>query len=127
MQKNLKNNETGRIISFFSGVARIKGLPHVFLHEVLLDETGNSVATVIGFDKNFVNALFFDEKFNLEKPIFRSFHAFSIQINDYVGRIVDGLGRPIDGLGNIQGKLSPVFKQAPLIIDRAPEIGRAHV
>jgi len=120
MQKNLKNNETGRIISFFSGVARIKGLPHVFLHEVLLDETGNSVATVIGFDKNFVNALFFDEKFNLEKPIFRSFHAFSIQINDYVGRIVDGLGRPIDGLGNIQGKLSPVFKQAPPIIDRAP-------
>jgi F-type H+-transporting ATPase subunit alpha len=122
MQENLnnkKNKEIGHIASFFSGVARIQGLPHIFLHEVLLDEAGEPAAIVIGFDESFVEALFFDEKFNLEKPIFRSFKPFSISISDkYIGRIIDGLGRPRDGLGSIQGKATPVFKQAPPIIDR---------
>ncbi len=124
MRKNLitkKNNEAGYIVSFFSGVARIQGLPHIFLHEVLLDEVGMPVAIVIGFDENFVEALFFDEKFNLKKPIFRSFHPFSIPISEsLIGRVVDGLGVPMDELGSLQGKMTSVFRQAPPIIDREP-------
>ena len=124
MQKNLNNknnNESGQIVSFFSGVARIQGLFHIFLHEVLLDEEKMPVAIVIGFDENFVEALFFDEKFNLEKPIFRSFKPFSIQISDScIGRVIDGLGKSIDELGSIQGKETSVFQQAPSIIDREP-------
>ncbi|HDH31729.1 MAG TPA: F0F1 ATP synthase subunit alpha [Candidatus Wolfebacteria bacterium] len=121
MPQILKNREIGHIASFFSGVARIQGLPHIFLHEMLLDEADMPVAIIIGFDENFVEALFFDEKFNLEKPIFRSFQSFSIQISDsYIGRIIDGLGEPKDGLGKIQGKIISVFQQAPPIIDREP-------
>lgn len=124
MQKNLNNknnNETGHIASFFSGIARIQGLPHVFLHEVILDEIDMPAAIVIGFDENFVEALFFDEQFDLEKPIFRSFQPFSIQISDsYIGRVVDGFGKSRDGLGSIGGKATPVFQQAPPIIDREP-------
>jgi len=124
MQKNLNNKndkEAGHIVSFFSGVARIQGLPHIFLHEVLLDETDMPAAIVLGFDENFVEALFFDEKFNLEKPIFRSFHPFSIPISESsVGRVVNGLGMPIDELGMLQGEMISVFQQAPQIIDREP-------
>lgn len=119
--KNKKNKEIGHIVSFFSGVAQVQGLPHIFLHEVLLDEEGLSVAIVIGFDEHLVEALFLDEKFDLKKPVFRSFQLFSIPISDgYIGRIVDGLGNPIDGMGSIQGKAMSVFQQAPPIIDRGP-------
>lgn len=119
--KNNNKNESGHITSFFSGVSQIKGLPNVFLHEVLLDEENRQVAIVIGFNNDFVEALFFDEQFDLEKPVFRSFKPFLVPISDaYIGRIVDGLGKPIDGLGSIKGKDSSVFKQAPPIIDREP-------
>ena len=104
ISRNKKNKEIGHIVSFFCGVARIQGLPHIFLHETLLDELNIPVAIIVGFDENFVEALFFDEKFNLEKPVFRSFKSFSIQISDgYIGRVVDGLGKPTDGLGRVQG------------------------
>jgi len=113
--------EIGYVVSFFAGVAKIQGLPHIFLHEVLLDETDKAVAIVIGFDEKFVEALFFDEKFNLKKPVFRSFQPFLIPISEnFTSRIIDGLGNSIDGLGSIQGKAVSVFQQAPPIIDREP-------
>ena len=113
--------EIGYVVSFFAGVAKIQGLPHIFLHEVLLDETDKAVAVVIGFDEKFVEALFFDEKFNLKKPVFRSFQPFSIPISEnFTSRIIDGLGNSIDGLGSIQGKAISVFQQAPPIINREP-------
>ncbi len=120
--KNTKRyKEIGHIASFFSGVAKIQGLPHVFLHETLTDEEGAPAAIVIGFDDSFVEALFFDESFDLQKPVFRSFQPFSISISEsFTGRVVDGLSRPKDGMGSIRGKESPVFQQAPQIIDRGP-------
>ena len=75
MKKNLtnkRNKEIGYIVSYFSGVAKIQGLPHIFLHEVLLDDKNNQVAIVVGFDEQFVDALFFEDGFDLAKPIFRS-------------------------------------------------------
>ena len=120
---NNNNNikEIGHIVSYFSGVAKIQGLPHIFSHEVLLDEEGNGVAIVLGFNEEFVDALFFDEDFDLERPVFRSQKVFSLPISkNYLGRVINGLGEAIDGLGDIQGKSCPVFNQAPQIIDREP-------
>jgi F-type H+-transporting ATPase subunit alpha len=116
-----KNKMAGRIAGFFSGVARVQGLPEVFLHELLLDEASAPAAIVIGFDEDFVEALFFDEKFDLKKSVFRSFKSFSIPLSEsYPGRIIDGLGNPLDGLGQVPGKTGPVFRKAPQIIDREP-------
>lgn len=124
MQKNPKSKrgrDVGLITSFFSGVARLQGPSHVFLHEVLLDEEGSAAAIVIGFEEDRVEALFFDEKFNLAGPVFRSFKVFSVSISEgYIGRVVDGLGRPLDGLGGVQGEPAPVFRQAPPIVEREP-------
>ncbi len=122
-KKEVKYNikEIGRVVSFFSGVARIQGLPHVFLNEVLLDKEGRRVGIVFGFDENFVEALFFDENFDINQKIFRSHKIFSIPLSSsYLGRVVDGLGRPLDGLGQLRGRAKGVFGQAPQIIDRDP-------
>ncbi len=119
--KKTKNENAGRIVSFFSGIARIEGLPDIFLHETLLDENGAPAAIVAGFGEEFAEALFFDEKFDASKPVFRSRELFKIPVSeDYIGRIVDGLAKPKDGLGNVSGKNEPVFKEAPRIIDREP-------
>lgn len=118
---NKKNKEAGRIVSYFYGVARIKGINQCFLNEVLLDEKNGLAAVVVGFDKDSVEALFFDEKFNLEKPVFRSYQVFSISVSDsIIGRIVNGSGKPDDNFGPLRGKKIPVFREAPPIIDREP-------
>jgi len=120
-KKSNLNLESGRISSFFSGVAKIQGLPNVFVHEVLLDANGNEVALVVGFDNEFVEALFFDEKFDLGQPVFRSSRSFSISVTEnLLGRVVNGFGKPIDELGDNHGRPVSVFKDAPSIIDRAP-------
>jgi F-type H+-transporting ATPase subunit alpha len=111
----------GRVFSFFAGVARIQGLPHVFLHELLLDLADRPVGMVIGFDENFVEALFFSEKYDLAEPVFRSGRSVSVAVSDsLVGRTIDGLGRSRDGLGAVRGELKEVFQLAPPIIDREP-------
>jgi len=116
-----KNKEIGHIITFFAGIAKIQGLPNVFLHETLLDEQDSPVALVIGFDENYVEALFFEENFDFKKPLYRSFKPFSIQVSENLtGRVVNGLGQPMDSLGSVQGKITPVFQEAPQIIDRKP-------
>lgn len=121
MQEDHK--EVGHIASFFSGVAKIQGLPHVFLNEVLIDEEGRDIALVIGFDDKYVDALFFEEDFEQSKKIFRSYRIFSIPVSqEYIGRVVDGLGKPIDGKGEIKGENKSVFPLAPPIIEREPVV-----
>jgi len=122
MPQNLRhkiNKEIGHVVSFFSGVAKIQGLPHIFLHETLLDKNESHVAIVIGFNENFVEALFFDENFDLDEPVFRSFQSFSIPNSEkFIGKVVNGFGDAIDGLGSVKGKPVSVFRKAPPIIDR---------
>ncbi len=123
MSKTQNNtaSEVGRIVSFFSGVAKIQGLPHVFLHEVLITDDGVSAALVIGFDERFVEAVFFDENFDTERSLYRSFESFQVPLSRaYIGRVVDGFGHPLDELGEISGDESPVFREAIPIIDRQP-------
>ena len=120
-KNNGKNKEVGRIASFFSGVAKLSGLPGVFLNETLLDESGDPAAIVVGFDENFAEALFFDDRFDLEKPVFRGFRPFSVPVSDTcAGRTLNGLGAPLDGGPALSGKPSSVFRPAPAVTDRAP-------
>lgn len=123
MTTNHKTSDVaGHIISFFSGVAKISDLPHVFVNEVLNDEEGKPVAVVIGFTSEYIEALFEDESFDITQPVFRSRKAFSVTVsNSYIGRIVDGFGKPLDQFGPVPDDMSmPVFLQAPPIIHRKP-------
>ncbi|OQX71099.1 hypothetical protein B6D52_02620, partial [Candidatus Parcubacteria bacterium 4484_255] len=119
MDKISKKN--GEIVSYFSGVAKIKGLKGVFLNEVLIDKGEKPIAIVIGFNDEFTEALFFDDGFDIEEPVFASGRAFSILVSDaIIGRVLDGLGEPLDNLGKPSGKERPVFSLAPQIIERDP-------
>lgn len=121
MMKPTNTNESGRIVSFFQGVAKLEGPPQVFLHETLIDKNGTPAALVIGFDERFVEALFFNESFRAEDPVYRSREVFSFPISEsIIGRSLNGLGRPIDNLGPLRGKERVVFREAPQIIDREP-------
>ncbi len=121
MIKQENKKESGRILSYFSGVAKIEGLAGVFLHETLLDEKGLPVALVMGFDSKYVEAIFFKESFNLKNLVYRSHKSFSINISaSIIGRITNGLGNSIDGLGQLLGEEKNIFVKAPQIIDREP-------
>jgi F-type H+-transporting ATPase subunit alpha len=119
-KKKYNYDEVGYIASYFSGVAKVRGLPHVLLNEVLLDEDGRPVALVVGFDENFAEALFFEEDFDQQKPVFRSFRTFKIKVSENsLGRVFDGLGRPLDNLGDIRkGEERDVFAPAPQVFER---------
>lgn len=116
------NKDVGTIVSFYRGVAKIEGLSAVFVHEVLVDAEGITVAVVIGFTSAYVEALFIDAQYDTTKPVFRTRTSFSVTIGDaYIGRVVDGLGRPRDGFAAVPGEVQvPVFAQAPQLIDRKP-------
>ncbi len=116
-----KIKEIGHLISYYSGVGKIVGLPNVFLHETLVNAKDEPIGIVVGFDEKHVEAVFFDEKIDANQPIFRSKKIFSIPFSaDYAGRTVNGIGKPIDELGEIEGDLMPVFRPAPTIINRQP-------
>lgn len=119
---NENQSGVGSIISFYSGVAKISGLDRVFIHEVLNDSEKNPVGIVIGFTENQVEALFYEENFDITRPVFRSGHSFSVGVSDkYIGRVIDGFGNPVDGLGPINAEnRMPVFLQAPPTINRKP-------
>lgn len=116
---NLAVREIGHIHGFFSGIAQVRGLPHVFLHETLLDGSGTPCAIVIGFSDHSVEALFFSDDFAIGDPVFRSGESFSVEASDaHMGRVMDGLGRFRDGLSAVSGTRQPVFRTTPPFIER---------
>ncbi|RME58926.1 F0F1 ATP synthase subunit alpha [Candidatus Parcubacteria bacterium] len=127
-QKNNKRNPEkaarrpeGRVVAYFSGVAKIEGLSGVFIHETLVTKRGEEVALVIGFDEHYVEALFFRNLDDIHTPLYRSGKLFSLPLSSTItGRVLDGLGKPRDNLGPLLGKEIPVFREAPPIIARAP-------
>jgi len=113
--------EVGYIESFFTGVAKLRGLDHALINETLTDSKGVPQAMVVGFDKNFVDAIFFNEGYHVEDPIFSSGETFNIPVTDsYLGRVVNGIGIPIDGKPRIKGTNLPVFVESPGIMARVP-------
>ena len=113
------DNEIGEVVSYFSGVGKIKGLSRVFLHEVLVNERRAPVALVVGFDEHEVEALFFDEAFDPAEKVLRSGEVFSVTVTEsMIGRVIDGLGAPLDDLGPVRGEKMPAFRSAPAVIER---------
>jgi F-type H+-transporting ATPase subunit alpha len=115
------SKEIGYISVAYGGVVKILGLPYVFLHEVLVNEQGQPTALVIGFNKDYIEALLFDENFDTTQPLFRSQQTFSCSIGEnVVGRVFNGLGLTLDGGPELKNEKKSVFCSAPSIIDRKP-------
>ncbi len=117
--KNDAIKEVGRIERFFGGIALIRGLPRVALHEILITEDGQPCGVAVGFSERHVEALFFDERFDPLTPVYRGRQIISTRVSDdHDGRVLDGLGRSRDGLPFVSGEFRPLFRTAPPIIDR---------
>ena len=115
------NKEVGRIVSFFSGVAKVEGIPHTFLGEVLLNKNEEEIGIVIGFAQNLAEVLFFSEDIDLDSIVFRSGRIFSVHVSEnIIGRILNGRGVALDQLGTLIGEKKNVFNKAPGIIERSP-------
>ena len=120
MPKLDKIEEIGHVERYFSGIGLIRGLPHVALHEVLVTEDQGPCAIVVGFNDRFVEALFFEERFDPGLALYRSHRLFTVPVSDaHSGRVLDGLGRPLDNLPFVTGDPLPVFRPAPPIIARS--------
>ncbi len=116
VQDMLKNNleKTGKIVSVFSGVAKVFGLNNVFLNEVLTNKDNKESALVIGFDENYVEVLLFHDKFSVSDLLFSTGKSFSINISDsIIGRVLNGFGEGVDGFGKVHGEKCVVFRDAP--------------
>lgn len=117
--RNMNKKDSGRIVSFFHGVAKLDGPSQVFFHETLVDKKGTPVALVIGFDGDFVEALFFHDSTMPREPVYRSYTVFSFQISEsIIGRTLNGFGQPRDGLGPLRGKRMVVFRDPIPLIER---------
>ena len=117
--KTIKDKERGRILSAYYGVGKVAGLTEVFLNEILLDDKGRPAGIAIGFEKDVLDVLFFEENIGLGTFLYRSYEPFSIFVSENsIGRIIDGLSQPLDGLGRMMGDKVNVFNQAPPIIER---------
>ncbi len=117
-EKSIENNK-GYIISSFSGVVKIENLSGVFLHEVLLDENNNEVALVVGFDERVVEAVLFDDDFDIRNKLHKSDKKFSIKVSDnIIGRVINGFGKIKDGFMELEGDEFSVFSQAPSVYSR---------
>ncbi len=116
-----KQEEIGRIATFYAGVGKIQGLPTVQMHEVLKDGSGDDVALVIGYDDAYVDALFFREHVELGQALYRTGEIISVPVTPRVkGRVLDAFGAPRDGRAVLRAKKRPAFVQAPPIIARQP-------
>jgi len=114
-------NEIAKVTSFYSGVAKVAGLHEVSQHEVLIDKDGHPEALVVGFDENYVDALFFADNFDINKNLYPSRKKFTIPISDHIiGRTITPLGKSLDGFSQLTGEEHEVFSDAIQSIDRVP-------
>jgi F-type H+-transporting ATPase subunit alpha len=120
--KNSKEvREIGFIDSYFTGVAKIKGIENALFGEILTDEQGNGVAFVIGFDEGFVDAIFFNDDFDTSAALYSSGNIFRVPVSEnYLGRVVNGIGEPLDGKPKVEGEMKDIFLEAPPMMDRIP-------
>ena len=117
---DLKLENVGKIDSIYAGVGKITGLQKVKNNEVLINQNGNKVGFVVGFNSEYVEALFFDANLDIDTQIFGTGDSFKIPLSEgYLGRVVNGIGEAIDGLPAVHGREKSIFAPAPQIIDRA--------
>lgn len=114
--------EIGMVLEVRKVIARIKGLPSVAYGQPLTFANGMK-GMVIGFDKETVVALLFDEASELKSgdTVVARDESLTCPVgNGFIKRVVNGLGIAADGREPIRADDHyPVFAEAPGITERA--------
>jgi F-type H+/Na+-transporting ATPase subunit alpha len=115
--------QVGRIYEVGDGIARVTGLPHAAVNE-LLEFEGGQLGLALNLDEDSIGAVVLGEVDHLEEGqvVKSTGRILAVPVGDaLLGRVVNPLGEPVDGLGPIVTELSRRLEvQAPGIIDRQP-------
>ncbi|MDE3204750.1 MAG: F0F1 ATP synthase subunit alpha [Acidobacteriota bacterium] len=115
--------QVGRIQEVGDGIARVTGLPHAAVNE-LLEFEGGQLGLALNLDEDSIGAVVLGEVDKLEEgqAVKSTGRILSVPVGDaLLGRVVNPLGEPVDGLGAIVTELSRRLEvQAPGIVDRQP-------
>jgi F-type H+-transporting ATPase subunit alpha len=121
--------ETGRVISVGSAIARIEGLPGAGADELLLCPDGLA-AIAFDLDEREIGAVLLGESSALRvgDRVERTGRVVDVPVGAaLLGRVIDPLGRPRDGKGALRiEKRKEIERPAPAIMDRAPVSAPLH-
>src|SRR3954449_12298726 len=119
----VEKQQVGRIVEVGDGIARISGLPHTAVNE-LLEFEGNVLGLALNLDEESIGAVVLGDIEHIEEgqPARATGRILSVPVGDgLLGRVVDPLGRPVDGRGPIAADSERRLEvQAPGIVARQP-------
>ncbi len=119
----LKTKEIGTVQEVERGVARVRGLPHVEVDEVL-QFTGGRLGYAFNLDPDEVGCVLLDsgEEIGAGTRLHRLQRVLDTAVGDeLLGRVVDPVGRVLDGGHRLDGlRREPCQRDAPPIMQRAP-------
>src|SRR6056297_886051 len=119
----LKTKEIGTVQEVERGVARVRGLPHVEVDEVL-QFTDGRLGYAFNLDPDEVGCVLLDsgEEIGAGTRLHRLQRVLDTAVGDeLLGRVVDPVGRVLDGGHRLDGlRREPCQRDAPPIMQRAP-------
>src|SRR5947207_2947907 len=115
--------QVGRVLEVGDGIARVAGLPHAAVNE-LLEFEGGAQGLALNLEEETIGAVILGHADSVEEGqlVTATGRILSIPVGDsLLGRVVNGLGVAIDGKGPIsQDELRRLEVQAPGITGRKP-------
>src|SRR5437667_11031662 len=115
--------QVGRVLEVGDGIARVAGLPHAAVNE-LLEFEGGALGLALNLEEDNIGAVVLGKADEVEEGqlVSATGRILSIPVGDaLLGRVVNALGVPIDGQGAVpQERLRRLEIQAPGITGRKP-------
>jgi len=115
--------QVGRIEEVGDGIARVSGLPHAAVNE-LLEFEGGELGLALNLDEDSIGAVVLGVVDELEEgqAVRATGRILAVPVGDaLLGRVVNPLGEPLDGQGPVVTDLTRRLEvQAPGIVDRQP-------
>ncbi len=119
----LKPHEVGTVISVFTGIAKVSGLPGVGFEE-LVKFPGDVSGIAFNVDEDEIGVVLLGEYWHLHTgdEVERTGRVMDVAVGDgLLGRVIDPLGHPLDGNGPVTAsERLPIERPAPSIMNRAP-------
>ena len=115
--------EVGTIMSLSTGIARVRGLPHVGYDE-LVSFPGGIQGIAFNVDEHEIGVVLLGDYALLHAgdEVLRTGRVMDIAVGDgLLGRVINPLGQALDGNGVLpESTRMPIERPAPHIMDRAP-------
>ncbi len=120
-KKQVKMEETGKVILVGDGIARVWGLENCMANE-LLEFEDSSFGMAQNLEEETVSVAILSNDNNIREgmTVSRTGKVLSVPVGEgLLGRVVNALGEPIDGKGPIEySGTRPIESEAPGIIER---------